>query len=95
MLARGRMMSELLKQGQYEPMPIEKEVVILFAANNGYLTDYKLASIKEYERELLLYIENNNPEIYNDIREKKAIDESIKSNLIASLDKFKNIFVEG
>ncbi|MDA8052650.1 MAG: F0F1 ATP synthase subunit alpha [Deltaproteobacteria bacterium] len=95
MLARGRMMSELLKQGQYEPMPIEKEAVILFAANNGYLADYKLVSIKEYERELLLYIENNNPEIYGDIREKKVIDDALKSNLIASLDKFKNIFVEG
>ena len=67
MLMRGRMMSELLKQPQYSPMPVEKEVVILFAANSGYLQDYKLTSIKKYEEELLYYIENNYPEIYSDI----------------------------
>ncbi|MHB1698323.1 MAG: F0F1 ATP synthase subunit alpha [bacterium] len=94
MLARGRMMSELLKQAQYDPMPIEKEVAILFAANSGYLQDYKLSSLKKYEKELLLYIENNNPEIYADIREKKVIDDAVQSNLITVLDKFKKIFVE-
>ncbi len=94
LLSRGRMMSELLKQAQYAPMPVEKEVTMLFAANNGYLHDYKLTSIKKYEKELLLYIENNNPEIFKDIREKKVIDDAIKANLIAALDKFKKIFVE-
>ncbi|MFW0884318.1 F0F1 ATP synthase subunit alpha [Candidatus Acidulodesulfobacterium sp. H_13] len=94
MLARGRMMSELLKQGQYKPMPVEKEVVMLFAANSGYLQDYKLSAIKKYEKELLLYIENNNPGIYKDIREKKMIDDIVKTSLIAVLDKFKNIFLE-
>ncbi|MHB8232549.1 MAG: F0F1 ATP synthase subunit alpha [bacterium] len=94
MLARGTMMSELLKQAQYDPMPIEKEVAVLFAANSGYLQEYKISSLKKYEKEFLLYIENNNPEIYTDIREKKAIDDAVKSNLIAVLDKFKKIFVE-
>ncbi len=94
MLAHGRMMSELLKQGQYDPMPIEKEVAILFAANNGYLLDYKLTSVKKYEKELLSYIENNSPEIYEDIRERKAINDTVESSLIASLDKFKKIFFE-
>ena len=94
MLARGRMMSELLKQAQYDPMPVEKEVVILYAANSGYLHEYSLSSIKKYEKELLPYIENNNPEIYADIGEKKVIDDAVKSNLIAVLDKFKKIFIE-
>jgi F-type H+-transporting ATPase subunit alpha len=94
MLARGRMMSELLKQGQYDPMPIEKEVVILYAANNGYLREYTLSSIKKYEKELLSYIENNNPEIYSGIREKKVIDDDLKLSLAAVLDKFKKIFIE-
>ncbi len=94
MLARGRMMSELLKQAQYDPMPVEKEVVILFAANGGYLHEYNLSSLKKYEKELLSYIENNNPEIYTSIREKKTIDDDVKSNLIAALDKFKKIFIE-
>ena len=94
MLARGRMMSELLKQAQYDPMPVEKEVVILFAANGGYLHEYNLSSLKKYEKELLSYIENNNPEIYISIREKKTIDDDVKSNLTAALDKFKKIFIE-
>ena len=94
MLARGRMMSELLKQAQYDPMPVEKEVVILFAANGGYLHEYSLSSIKKYEKELLSYIGNNNPEIYTSIKEKKMIDEEVKSNLIEALDKFKKIFME-
>jgi F-type H+-transporting ATPase subunit alpha len=94
MLARGRMMSELLKQAQYDPMPVEKEVVILFAANGGYLHGYNLSSLKKYEKELLSYIGNNNPEIYTSIKEKKMIDDEIKSNLIEALDKFKKIFME-
>ena len=94
MLARGRMMSELLKQPQYSPMPVEKEVIILFAANSGYLQEYKLTSIKKYEEELLYYIENNYPEIYSDIREKKSIDDALKAKIITALDNFKKIFVE-
>ncbi len=94
MLARGRMMSELLKQPQYSPMPVEKEVLILFAANSGYLKDYKLASIKKYEEELLYYIEINYPEIYSEIKEKKSIDEELKTKMITALDNFKKIFVE-
>ena len=94
MLMRGRMMSELLKQPQYSPMPVEKEVVILFAANSGYLQDYKLTSIKKYEEELLYYIENNYPEIYSDIREKKSIDDALKTKIITALGNFKKIFVE-
>jgi F-type H+-transporting ATPase subunit alpha len=94
MLARGRMMSELLKQPQYSPMPVEKEVVILFAANSGYLQEYKLTSIKKYEEELLYYIENNYPEIYSDIREKKSIDDALKTKIITALGNFKKIFVE-
>ena len=94
MLARGRMMSELLKQPQYSPMPVEKEVVILFAANSGYLQEYKLTSIKKYEEKLLYYIENNYPEIYSDIREKKSIDDALKTKIITALGNFKKIFVE-
>ncbi len=94
MLMRGRMMSELLKQPQYSPMPVEKEVVILFTANSGYLQEYKLTSIKKYEEELLYYIENNYPEIYSDIREKKSIDDTLKTKILTALDNFKKIFVE-
>ena len=94
MLARGRMMSELLKQPQYSPMPVEKEVVILFAANSGYIQEYKLTSIKKYEEELLYFIENNYPEIYSDIKEKKSIDDALKAKILAALDSFKKIFVE-
>ncbi len=94
MLARGRMMSELLKQPQYNPMPVEKEVAILFAANYGYLQEYKLTSIKKYEEGMLSYIENNNPDIYSDIREKKSIDDLLKTKILTALDKFKRIFAE-
>jgi F-type H+-transporting ATPase subunit alpha len=94
MIANGIMMSELLKQEQYKPMPVEKEVVILFAANNGYCKGYKTSSLRKYEQELLSYIENNNSDILEDIREKKQIDDDIKKKLISALDKFKPLFAE-
>ncbi len=94
MLSRGRMMSELLKQEQYRPMPVEKEIVLLFAANNGYLQDYKLASVKKYEKGVLSYIEDNHAEIYKNIRGKKIIDDAVKSSLIIALDEFKKTFTE-
>lgn len=94
MITHGRMMSELLKQDQYEPMPVEKEVTILFAANNGYCHNYKLSSLKRYEREILSYVENNHPEVFQEIGEKKRIDDNLKAKLISVLDKFKTIFIE-
>jgi F-type H+-transporting ATPase subunit alpha len=94
MIANGIMMSELLKQEQYKPMPVEKEVIILFAANNGYCKGYKTSSLRKYEQELLSYIENNNSDILEGIREKKQIDDDIKQKLISALDKFKPLFAE-
>ncbi len=94
LITRGRMMSELLKQDQYVPMPVEHEIIILFAANNGYCHKYKLSSLKKYEKELLIYIENNNPEIFREIREKQQIDDNLKTKFIAVLDTFKTLFIE-
>ncbi len=94
MLARGRMMTELLKQPQYKPMPVEEEVVILYAATNGYMDGYRISSIKKYEHELLLYVKNSYPSINEEIKNKKELNDKLRSDLSSALDKFKTIFIE-
>ncbi len=91
-LARGERLVEILKQAQYQPMSFDKQVLIIFAANNGYLDDYPVASLKRYETELMAYFENRASDALNEMREKKQIDDSVKEKLIAGLDQFKKEF---
>ena len=91
-LARGERLVEILKQPQYQPMPFEKQVVIIFAANNGYVDDYPVGALKRYEAELMSYLENRAAEALSELREKKQIDDSVKAKLVAALDQFKKEF---
>jgi F-type H+-transporting ATPase subunit alpha len=73
-------------------MPFEKQVVIIFAANNGYVDDYPVGALKRYEAELMSYLENRAAEALSELREKKQIDDSVKAKLVAALDQFKKEF---
>ncbi len=91
-LARGERLVEVLKQPQYRPLPFYKQVLIIFAANNGYLDDYPVSALKRYETELLAYFDNRAADTINELRDKKQIDDSVKTKLVSALDQFKKEF---
>jgi F-type H+/Na+-transporting ATPase subunit alpha len=92
-LSRGQRLVELLKQGQYQPIPVEKQVLILFAGTNGYVDDLPVDQCRPFEAELYRYTENTHPGILTEIREKKAIDDQLKERIQALLKEFKERFV--
>jgi F-type H+-transporting ATPase subunit alpha len=91
-LARGARLVEILKQPQYQPLPVEKQALIIFAANHGYLDDYPVAAIRRFETELYRFIENRHPEVLTTLREKKAIDATLDGQIRAALEEFKGEF---
>jgi F-type H+/Na+-transporting ATPase subunit alpha len=93
-LTRGARMVEILKQGQYSPIPVEKQIAIIFAGTNGMLDDLPLDQIKAFEQELYRFLENAHPAILNTIKEKKTIDDDLKSKLNSALQEFKARFVQ-
>ncbi|HOG39678.1 MAG TPA: F0F1 ATP synthase subunit alpha [Syntrophorhabdaceae bacterium] len=92
LLARGSRLTELLKQGQYVPIPVERQVVLLYAGAKGYIDAYPEDALKKYEQELLKYVEENHPDLYESIKTKKQIDSAIDEKLIKVLDEFKQKF---
>jgi F-type H+-transporting ATPase subunit alpha len=91
-LARGERLVEILKQPQYRPLPFEKQVVVIFAANNGFVDDFPVAALKRYETELMTFIETRKADMLAELREKKAIDDELKGKLVAALEEFKKEF---
>ena len=89
-LARGSRLVESLKQGQYEPLGVEKQVLIIFAVTNGYVDDYPLESIKNYENELYSFFESKYSKILDEIRTKKEISDDLKGSVTSALDELKN-----
>lgn len=92
MLARGSRLVEILKQLQYTPMPVEKQILIIYAGTSGYLDEYPLASLKRYEPELMAFFDRKHPDILKRIRERKELDEELRRDLDAALTTFKGIF---
>lgn len=92
-LARGSRLVEILKQGQYKPLSVEKQVLIIFAATNGYVDGYPASALKRYEEELDKFFYTKHPELINELKEKKAIDDAMKQKLKKALDDFKGLFV--
>jgi len=93
-LTRGSRMVEILKQGQYSPLPVEKQVLIIYAGTNGVLDDLPLDQIRSFEAELYRFVENAHPGILTGIREKKNLDDELKSQMNAALKEFKERFVQ-
>lgn len=91
-LARGTRLVEILKQPQYVPMPIEKQVAIIFAATNGYVDEYDLRMLAEYEKQYLSHLEATHPEVLQELKEKKVISADLEAKMKGILDKFKGIF---
>jgi len=93
-LVRGSRMVEILKQGQYSPVPVEKQVAIIYAGTNGVLDDLPLDQIRAFEQDLYKFLENAHPAILTTIKEKKTIDDELKPKLNAALQEFKTRFVQ-
>jgi F-type H+-transporting ATPase subunit alpha len=87
-LARGQRLTEILKQPQYQPMDVEKQVAVIWAATNGYVDDIAVENVRHFEAELLKFLENQGS-VLAAIREKKAIDDDLKAQLKSALDEFK------
>jgi len=93
-LNRGKRLTELLKQGQYEPMPVEEQVVSFYMATRGYLDDLEVEQVLPFEREYLKYMRTSHPEILKEIREKKIISEDLFKRLKEVTDAFKAGYVK-
>jgi F-type H+-transporting ATPase subunit alpha len=93
-LTRGARMVEILKQGQYSPVPVEKQVMIIYAGTQGVLDDLPLDQIKAFEQDLYHFAENAHPGLLPSIREKKTLDDGIKAELNSILAEFKQQFVK-
>jgi len=91
-LERGKRMVEILKQDQYVPMPVEKEVALLYAGVNGFLDDVPVEQVRRFESEFLAALERDSGELLKLIREKKAIDDALKEKMEAAIKEFKGTF---
>jgi F-type H+-transporting ATPase subunit alpha len=91
-LNRGKRWVEVLKQGQYSPVPVEKQVAIIFAGSNGFLDDVQVEDIRRFEAELNKYLDNSKPEVLQAIREKRQLDDDVKGKLTSALQEFKSRF---
>ncbi len=94
-LLRGARLTELLKQDQFQPLSVEKQVLVIFAGTNGYLDALEVADCQRYEREMLGFIETNYSKILSTVREKKAIDDALRAEINKALDAFKERFTPG
>ena len=91
-LAQGERIKEILKQPQYQPMPVEKQVLIIYAATKKYLLDIKVEDILRFEAELFDYVETKYPEILESIRETKELTEETEQKLIQAIEECKKSF---
>jgi F-type H+-transporting ATPase subunit alpha len=91
-LERGKRMVELLKQDQYQPMPLDEQIIVLYAGTQGYLDDLPVESIRAFEQGLLSYVRSQKPDLKKEIMEKKALDEDLRNKLDEAIKSFKSTF---
>ena len=91
-LNRGARLVELLKQGQYQPLSVEQQVVILYAGTNGYVDDLPINSLKRFEQELFSFISSRHPDVFADDLTKRELDGDLRGKLNKVLEEFKGVF---
>jgi F-type H+-transporting ATPase subunit alpha len=89
-LARGQRLTEILKQPQYQPMDVEKQVLVIWSATNGFTDDIAIEDIRRFETSLLKFVENSHPGVLAAIAEKKSLTDEIKADLKQVLEDFKH-----
>jgi F-type H+-transporting ATPase subunit alpha len=93
-LARGQRMVELLKQVQYQPMPMEEQVVVIFAGINGFIDSLQIEQVKDFEAKLLQEMREQHPAILNRLKDTGELDENTEKELRQAIDDFKKEFVK-
>ncbi|HEU5236970.1 MAG TPA: F0F1 ATP synthase subunit alpha, partial [Pyrinomonadaceae bacterium] len=93
-LARGQRLTEILKQPQYQPMDVEKQVLLIWAATNGHTDELPVEQVGKFEDELLRFVENSRPGVLQNLREKKAITDEIQNELNQTVKDFKEVWAE-
>ena len=92
-LNRGRHLVEVLKQPQYSPLPVEKQILIIYAGTSGLLDDLPVEQVRAFEADLYRYLDSAHPALLQTIREKKAMDDALKAEVNTVLKEFKDRFV--
>ncbi|MGC2195418.1 MAG: F0F1 ATP synthase subunit alpha [Terriglobales bacterium] len=92
-LNRGSRLVEILKQGQFSPLPFSKQILIIFAGTSGFLDDMPVEQVRPFELELHKYIDTANPGLLRTIMEKKILDDGLKAEMSKVLKEFKEQFV--
>ncbi|MBM3794868.1 MAG: F0F1 ATP synthase subunit alpha [Acidobacteria bacterium] len=94
-LNRGKRLVEVLKQGLHEPLPVEKQVLIIHAGTGGFLDDIAVEDCRRFESELYRFVDNARPGLLPEIREKKALDDALKAKVNAAITELKQRFTAG
>lgn len=89
-LARGSRLVEALKQGQYEPLAVEKQILIIYAVTNGYVDDYPVDAVSKYEKELYSFFDSSHSNLLEEIRTKKVISDELEESVKSALGELKN-----
>jgi F-type H+/Na+-transporting ATPase subunit alpha len=92
-LNRGKHLVEVLKQGQFQPLPVEKQILIVFAGTQGYLDDLPVEQVRKFEAELYKFVDNAHGALLAKIVEKKTLDDALKAEIAAVIKEFKDRFV--
>src|SRR6266853_698119 len=93
-LSRGQRLVELLKQGQFSPLPFSKQILIIFAGTSGVLDDLPVNQVRDFEMDLYKYVETTNPGLLNTIMEKKILDDNLKADMSRVIKEAKQQFVD-
>jgi F-type H+/Na+-transporting ATPase subunit alpha len=94
LLHRGERLTEMLKQNQYDPLPMEKEVLIIFAANEGYFDKLEVSQVKQFERELYAFVEARHKDLLDDIRTRRELTDDVRKKLLDTLASFMQTFTQ-
>lgn len=94
-LARGQRVTEILKQGQYQPLPVEEQVAIIYAAVNGYLDDIEVEQVRSFEAGFLNYLRTESSGVLAAIRETQNLGDDVVEQLNAAIAAFKERFLKG
>jgi F-type H+-transporting ATPase subunit alpha len=92
-LERGQRLTELLKQGQFVPLPVEKQILIIYAGTKGYVDKLPVDSLGEYEQELYRYVDEKHPDLWKEIREKKAFKDDLEDKVKKTIKAFTDGFI--
>ena len=91
---RGSRLVEILKQGQYEPLPVEKQILIIYAGTNGFVDHLPVSALKKYEQELHSFVESRHPDLLPEIVKKRELNEELRAKMKKVLEEFNASFKE-